>query len=151
MRARQKIVQDPNPVLREVAQEFDFSDPIGDRATLSNRLSILLPLSGGYAIAAPQIGISKAAFIYNVEGQRGVVFNPSIIDYSDELWTFREGCLSIAGKFWDIERPRRIKAVGYNSRGEEKTYELTDLLARVFQHEIDHLLGILVRDHVHGE
>lgn len=143
-----KILTDPHPTLRKTADRFDFDLPISDRITVSNQLSILLPRSGGYAIAAPQIGVSRACFIYKAEGERGIVFNPHIVSVSEETWPFLEGCLSIPGKFFPVERPRSIVAVGYNIRGEQTTYELTDLLARIFQHEIGHLNGELVTDHV---
>lgn len=146
-----KIHLDPHPILREVAEPFDIDNSRADRISLSNRLQMFLPGSGGYAVAAPQIGISKAAFVYRVEDASGVVFNPTIVDYSDELWSFHEGCLSIPGKYWEIQRPRYVTVEGYNTKGEELHFELEDLLARVFQHEIDHLLGILCKDHVDGE
>lgn len=139
------IIQYPSKILRQVSEEVEFDS---QAVSLANKLQMILPATNGFAVAAPQIGISKRAFSYNSGKIRGAIFNPQIVDFSEELWMYPEGCLSFPGKYWNIERPRSIKVVGYSSRGDEKVLELTDLEARIFQHEVDHLDGVLVIDHL---
>jgi peptide deformylase len=139
------IIQYPNEVLRQVSEEVDFGP---DTVDLANRLQVILSRVNGFAVAAPQIGVSKRAFSYHSKGFRGVLFNPQITDESEEQWIYPEGCLSLPGKYFKLARPRHIKVTGFNSRGEERTFDLSDLQARIFQHEIDHLNGVMVIDHL---
>lgn len=140
-----KIVSHPNPILRKVCDDIDPKNP----GSLASKLTLMMNMVNGFAVAAPQIGQAKRAFIYKISGfGSGLIYNPEIIYSSEEQWTYYEGCLSIPGKFWNLERPRFITVKYENKAGERLTIDLEDLPARVFQHEIDHLNGILIIDHI---
>jgi len=97
----------------------------------------------GSGLAANQIGVMRRIFVYDIgEGARTVI-NPRIIE-SDGEWTYDEGCLSIPGLSWDIVRPNAVHLVGLDLDGNELSLEATELEGRVFQHELDHLDGVLL-------
>ena len=97
----------------------------------------------GSGLAANQVGVQKRMFVYDIgEGARAVI-NPRIVE-SDGEWTYEEGCLSIPGLSWDIVRPNAVHLVGLDLDGNELSIEATELEGRVFQHELDHLDGILL-------
>jgi peptide deformylase len=97
----------------------------------------------GTGLAANQVGVQRRVFVYDVgDGPRTVV-NPRIVETSGE-WTFEEGCLSVPGLSRPIVRPDRVHLVGLDLDGNEVSYEADTLEGRVFQHELDHLDGILL-------
>ena len=94
-------------------------------------------------MAANQIGVQKRMFVYDIGDGARTVINPRIVE-SDGEWTYEEGCLSIPGLSWDIVRPNAVHLVGLDLEGNELSIEATELEGRVFQHELDHLDGILL-------
>jgi peptide deformylase len=108
------------------------------------------PNSLGVGIAAPQVGISRRLILvqrFDKEGEPfEVYFNPLILAGSDEMATLDEGCLSIPGYRGPVERPYGIKVKYLNEKGEEITETVEGFTARIFQHEIDHLNGMLYTD-----
>jgi peptide deformylase len=101
--------------------------------------------NGGIALAAPQIGIQKQIFVWDLDGERRVIFNPEIVESSGE-WVYDEGCLSIPGLFVEMVRPRHVLLRGIDLDGEVVEREASDLEARMYQHELDHLHGVLMFD-----
>jgi peptide deformylase len=101
----------------------------------------------GLAVAAPQVGILKRLFVYEIDEEEGpqVIINPVIAESSGE-WAFEEGCLSVPGLSWEIVRPKEVHLTGLDLDGNEVSFEADELLARMFQHELDHLDGILLLD-----
>ena len=97
----------------------------------------------GVGLAAPQVGVQKRLFVYDVGDGPHVVLNPQLSDHEGE-WTYDEGCLSVPGLFWPIVRPRHVHLRGRDLEGGEISIEADELLARVFQHETDHLDGTLL-------
>lgn len=97
----------------------------------------------GIGLAAPQIGVQKRLFVYDFGEGPGVLVNPEIVEARGE-WLFDEGCLSVPGLSWDIVRPKEIHIRGYDLDGNEVDVEADELVARLFQHEFDHLDGILL-------
>ena len=97
----------------------------------------------GSGLAANQIGVQKRMFVYDIGDGARTVINPRIVE-SDGEWTYEEGCLSIPGLSWDIVRPNAVHLVGLDLEGNELSIEATELEGRVFQHELDHLDGILL-------
>lgn len=100
----------------------------------------------GIGLAAPQIGVSRRLFVMDVAGQIRACFNPEILDVSPEQIEMAEGCLSFAGKSCIIKRPSDISVRYQNHRGDWYTERMDGLIARCFQHELDHLDGILMQD-----
>jgi peptide deformylase len=106
----------------------------------------------GIALAAPQVGLQKRCFVYDLEGGEDpqVLINPRITG-SDGEWWYSEGCLSIPGLHFDICRPKTVEVTALNLDGDEVTFEADELLARLAQHEIDHLDGVLMLEHLDEE
>jgi peptide deformylase len=101
----------------------------------------------GVGLAAPQVGLGLRMFVMQIEGGKPLVFvNPEIVETSVELSTFEEGCLSIPGVYADLERPSEIRVQAWNERGRRFSIEADGFLARVVQHELDHLNGVLFTD-----
>ena len=97
----------------------------------------------GIGLAAPQVGVQKRLFVWDMgEGPR-VIVNPEIVE-SDGEWFYDEACLSVPGLSWEIVRPKTVHLVGRDLDGNEMSFEADELEARLFQHEIDHLDGTLL-------
>lgn len=99
----------------------------------------------GAGLAAPQIGVSLQVFVWNIEESEGHLINPTL-DLSSDLQDGEEGCLSFPGLSYETPRACRAVAKGFNMHGDPVTIEGTELLARVLQHETDHLNGIVFID-----
>ena len=96
----------------------------------------------GVGLAAPQVGIPRRFFVMQIDGDKQRVFvNPEIVETSMELDSFEEGCLSIPGVYADLDRPAEIRVQAWNERGRRFTLGADGFLARVIQHELDHLNG----------
>jgi peptide deformylase len=103
----------------------------------------------GAGLAGPQVGLLKRIFVTHAEGDTPRVFiNPSIIWTSQEQVNIEEGCLSLPGLWADVKRPGKIKVQAWNEKGKAFTLDISGILARVVQHEYDHLEGILYIDRI---
>ena len=108
--------------------------------------------SGGLGLAANQVGLSSDLFVINISIQKEernpiVIINPTIT-VSEDKEMGEEGCLSIPDIFTEVERAQRVEVKGYDLKGDEVRYEAEGFLARAFQHEMDHLNGILFWDNL---
>ncbi len=101
----------------------------------------------GIGLAAPQVGVGKRFFVYDAGDDPQVLLNPTITG-SDGEWVFEEGCLSIPGQHFAITRPKEIEVKGIDLDGNEVVFEADELLARLIQHELDHLDGVLLLEHL---
>lgn len=132
-------------MLRSVASEVTDID--GRLVKLTDDMFETMYQAPGIGLAAPQIGVGKRLFVYDLDPENrsepGVLVNPRIVE-SDGEWTYQEGCLSIPGLYYDIVRPKAVHIVGLDLDGNEVSLEADELLARLFQHELDHLDGILM-------
>ena len=130
-----------DPVLRQRAREVTEID--GSLARLVDDMLETLYEAPGIGLAAPQVGVQKRLFVWDIgEGPEAIV-NPEIVE-SDGEWVFEEGCLSVPGLSWEIVRPKVIHIVGRDLDGNELSFEADELEARLFQHEMDHLDGTLL-------
>ena len=135
------IRQYGDPVLKEITREVVDIDAA--LVALAESMIETMYEAPGSGLAANQVGVQKRMFVYDIgEGARAVI-NPRIVE-SDGEWTYEEGCLSIPGLSWDIVRPNTVHLVGLDLDGNELSIEATELEGRVFQHELDHLDGILL-------
>jgi len=106
-------------------------------------------LGNGIGLAAPQVGELSRLFVVHVQGDKPRVFiNPEIIGTSLDMSTYEEGCLSIPGLYYDLNRPAEITIQAWDENGKPFTLDAEGLLARVIQHEYDHLKGTLFIDHL---
>ena len=111
--------------------------------SLSKKMINIMYEAPGVGLAAPQIGINKNIFVFDAGEGPKVAINPKIEDLQGDI-IFMEGCLSLPGYYWDIERYEYAKISCLNENGEETIYEGEELLGRVLQHEYDHLQGHLL-------
>jgi peptide deformylase len=133
-----------DPVLRERASEVtDVTDAL---VRLAEDMIVTMREAPGVGLAAPQVGVQKRLFVYEVpdsgEGPKTII-NPVISEARGE-WEYEEGCLSVPGLYFPIIRPKEIHLTGYDLEGNEVSIEADELQARLFQHELDHLEGRLL-------
>ena len=130
-----------DPVLKTCAAEITNID--GKLVKLADEMLQVMYEAPGLGLAAPQIGVQKQLFVYDVDDSPQILINPKIIESSGE-WVYDEGCLSIPGLSVEMLRPKLILVRGINLDGNTVEIEADELLARLFQHEIDHLQGVLM-------
>src|SRR5829696_4468737 len=104
----------------------------------------------GIGLAAPQIGVQKQIFVWDMDEQARVVINPEIVESSGE-WVYDEGCLSIPGLYVEMVRPNQVLLRGLDLDGNTIEIEADELAGRLFQHELDHLNGVLMFDRMTPE
>lgn len=150
-----KIVQKDNPCLRlkstlVAKEEFGTSDLAEIIAEMS---AALAKEEDGVAIAAPQIGVNKRIFVVskklkpNLKNKDLVFINPEITQASKKKVVMEEGCLSVRWLYGKTKRAEKVTVEAYNQEGKKITHHGSGVWAQVFQHEIDHLNGILFIDH----
>jgi peptide deformylase len=130
-----------DPVLKQVARPVDQVD--GALVRLVDDMVETMYDSEGAGLAATQVGVQKRLFVYDVGDGPQAIVNPSIVETGGE-WYHDEGCLSIPGLRLGIVRPDQVHIRGYDLDGEEVSIEADEFLGRVFQHEVDHLDGVLM-------
>ncbi len=133
-----------DPVLREKCPEVEMIDD--DVRVLVENLADSLPRPGGAGLSANQLGILKRVFVYEDEGETVACINPRLVSVSEEKEQDMEGCLSLPGAVVPVERHTAVELEYTDLRGERKRVQVEGWLARVFQHEIDHLDGVLILD-----
>ena len=145
-----EIVTYPDPVLKRKALAVENID--GEIQSLIDTMSTLMYRSSGIGLAANQVGIEKRIIIFDInykekEKDLTVLINPEIITAEDKI-EFEEGCLSVPDFQGKINRKKYIQAKGLDRDGNPINIEAEDLKAICIQHEIDHLNGTLILDHV---
>jgi peptide deformylase len=130
-----------DPALRQVARDVEDIDQA--LVQLVEDMVETMYDSVGAGLAATQVGVQRRLFVYDVgEGPKAVI-NP-VIEETDGEWYHDEGCLSIPGLRLGIVRPNRVQLRGLDEHGEALDIEADEFLGRVFQHEVDHLDGVLM-------
>ncbi len=146
------IITEKNPILRQKAREIDFEQiSKKDLLKLIKGMKETMAKADGIGLAAPQIGKSLRIFVIaeNILDKNyypTAFINPEIKKPSKETVLMEEGCLSVPGIYGIVERPRKIKIKAVNELGHKIEFKADLLLARVIQHEYDHLEGILFID-----
>jgi peptide deformylase len=143
--ALRNIVQVGDPILRKKSREVG---EITERTRiLIDDMIETMQDAEGVGLAAPQVGVLKRIFVVDVGEGPIVLVNPEIVEQSGEQ-TGTEGCLSVPDRSGEVTRPNYVKIKGLDREGNEVEYEGTELLARAFCHENDHLNGVIYTDHV---
>jgi peptide deformylase len=139
-----------DPVLKQRATEI--ADVDGTLVRLAEDMVQTMYDAPGIGLAAPQVGVQKRLFVYDLQDGAGprTVINPTITE-TDGEWAYDEGCLSVPGLAWEIVRPKSIHLTGYDLEGREISIEADELAARCFQHELDHLDGVLLIERLDGD
>lgn len=138
-----QILIHPNPILRQKCTDVTNIDE--DLRETVRQMMFLCQSKKGLGLSAPQVGITKAFFICHL--YPSVVINPIITKRKGRVKGI-EGCLSIPGEQFEVWRPKTITVNGFTIKGEEFTREYYGLDSRVMCHEIDHLRGTLILDHI---
>jgi peptide deformylase len=141
-----------HPILRRRGQKITHFD--GALSRLVDDMVETMQDANGVGLAAPQIGVSRRLIIvempdsedYPHPGERWVMCNPEIVKASRETTVGQEGCLSVAGYVGMVERPEAVTVRGQDIKGRKVRVKADGYLARAFQHEIDHLNGVLYVD-----
>ena len=143
-----QIRQYPDPVLRMRANEVESFDD--DLRRLVERMTALMRDANGVGLAGPQVGTLQRVFVFQPkpEDEARAVVNPQLVETSEQILSDDEGCLSLRGVSVPVERPLGVTVRGKNERGEEVEFQVEEHAARVVQHELDHLDGILILDRV---
>jgi peptide deformylase len=128
-------------VLNTASEPVDSFDD--DLARLIEDMLETMYAAPGVGLAAPQIGVSRRLFVYDVGDGPGHMVNPELIETSGE-WEFDEGCLSVPERFWPIARPAYARLRGFDADGKALELEGEELMGRMLQHEFDHLDGTLL-------
>jgi peptide deformylase len=142
-----QVRQYPDPVLRMRANEVENFDD--DFRRLVGRMKDLMQDANGVGLAGTQVGTLQRVFVFQPEGEDEppqAVVNPVLTATSEVTLTDTEGCLSMQGVTIPVERPVKVTIEGKNENGEDVRLELEERDARVVQHELDHLDGILILD-----
>jgi len=141
------IITHPNPILRQKARELTREDILNPKfKKLMADMAETILKKDGVGLAAPQINQSIRLVTVNNNGEIAVFLNPKILKKSWRKNIAEEGCLSIPNVFLPIKRHSTITLEFLNLAGDKQILKTKDLLARVLQHEIDHLDGILFID-----
>jgi peptide deformylase len=138
-----------DPVLKtEAAKVADINGKIV--RLVDDMFETLYDSDSGIALAAPQIGVQKQIFVWDIDDEQMAMINPQIVESSGE-WVYDEGCLSIPGLYVELLRPNHVLVRGLTVDGDEIEIEASELMGRMFQHEIDHLHGVLMFDRMTPE
>lgn len=140
------VVLYPDKGLREVCAPVEsFDSALTD---LCQVLSDIGEESNGLAVAGPQAGVQLRVWCHRLKGCWEPVINPEVVAISDDLVAMQEGCLSIPGRFWWVNRPRMVTISYQGVDGTKSAMTEDGLLGRMIQHEVDHLNGVLIVDHL---
>src|SRR6476619_141456 len=147
------VRQYPDPVLKNPA--VPVGEPDEELRALTARMTDIMRASHGVGLAAPQIGVSRRVLVYGMRDDDvvHVLVNPELVERSEETEVENEGCLSLLGGELSIpvERHVRVRVSATDADGEVVEYEAEGLEARVIQHEIDHLDGVLIVDRAQND
>jgi len=146
-----EVLQKGNKILEEIAKEVPLADIASPKLKniISQMKDVLKNTEDAIALAGPQIGeslrifvVSKKFFKINIENDL-IFINPEIIKTSKEKQWLEEGCLSVRNVYGEVERCKKVTIRAYDENGKKFTFGGSGLLSQVFQHETDHLNGIL--------
>ncbi len=144
--------KDDESFLRKKTIPFDFTThPLKEVQALVKSMREIMKKADGVGLSANQVGLPYRMFVAQVPDSQGqvkfyAIFNPEIVKQSKETEIVEEGCLSVPRKFGSVERRYRLTLTGFDMRGKKLKINAWGLLARVFQHETDHLEGKLFVD-----
>jgi peptide deformylase len=137
------VVLWPHPALRRPCPEIDSP---GEAVALAGRMLDVLRALGGLGLAAPQVGVQARMFVWDVDGVSGSVLNPVLVAPSIRIDASEEGCLSLPGVAATVERHASATLVGVSADWSPLRAAGGGLLARVWQHELDHLDGLTLAE-----
>ena len=143
-----KLVVDPDPILNQVAENWDFEQHV-NAAVVEREMLETMNSFNGIGLAGNQVGLLRRVFVMKLQDGRELgCFNPYILNGDNDLVDSDEGCLSFPNLWLKVKRNIKITAAYLDNTGKTCIIELEGLDARCFQHELDHLNGITFTEHV---
>jgi peptide deformylase len=140
-----QIRQYPDAALRMQARPVTTFDD--ELRRLVDRMTLLMHDAHGVGLAATQVGVLQRLFVFQLEDDEArVLVNPELVERSDETDVDDEGCLSLQGVLVPVERSLRVAIAGQDENGNDVRFELENMPARIVQHELDHLDGVMIVD-----
>lgn len=136
------LVDESDPILKEVMPKFDFENPEVDAIKFSSSLVETCKKRGAFGLSSNQCGFRHRVFVMGSGEEYVAMFNPSILESTNEESMVVEGCLSFPMLALKISRPSKIKVEYYDFSGNRHESEFDGLTSHVFQHELDHLNGV---------
>jgi peptide deformylase len=147
--ALSRIRQYGDPVLRMKGREVESFDE--DLRRLVDRMTALMHEAQGVGLAATQVGVLRRLFVFVADGEDRVLVNPEITERSKEMVIDDEGCLSLREVLVPVERAAKVTIEGFDASGAAQRFEFEEPTARIVQHELDHLDGVLIIDRTDDE
>jgi len=143
-----ELLSEKSILLRTICPVWDFNNLLANVEILSKYMYSFMRNNNGIGLAAPQLGLLYRIFIMGDDERFWVCINPEILEKSVEEVIETEGCLSFPGLFFKVKRSEYVKVKYFDISGNEKTETLTGIWSRCFQHELDHLNGVLFTEKV---
>lgn len=138
-----KLIPEDSGILKNAQDNFDFANPQCDPKELALKLNECMKKNNGLGLSACQVGIPVRVFAMRVDSQEPyVLFNPRIVNQSDNLISMKEGCLSYPLLYMSVKRPDAVRIRFQTQTGETKTQQFIGMSARIALHEMDHMEGI---------
>jgi peptide deformylase len=137
------LVKSDDAILNRVCENFNFSDPPFDPIEFAQDLVKHMYDWNGIGLAANQVGVPYRIFAMRGSPENFVCFNPRIVQPSEQEVVLEEGCLTYPGLYVKIKRPQHVRVRFQTPNGETITKQFTGMTARIFQHELDHLDGVI--------
>jgi peptide deformylase len=138
-----ELVKADDHILTTPCESFDFSNPPFEPIEFSKDLVKFMYDNNGIGLAANQVGVPYRVFAMRGHPENFVCYNPKVVMYGNEQVTLEEGCLTYSGFTVKIKRSQHIRVRFQTPNGETRTDTFTGMTARIFQHELDHLDGVL--------
>lgn len=138
-----ELVKHDDPILNQECEAFDFANPPFDPIEFSKEFIKFMYDKNGIGLAANQVGIPYRIFAMRAEPENFVCFNPKVVAPSDSEVVLEEGCLSYPGLLVKVKRPQHVRVRFQTPNGDTLTKQFTGISARIFQHELDHLDGVV--------
>jgi peptide deformylase len=143
-----KLVVDPDPILKQRAENWDFKNHI-NAAVIEREMLELMKTSNAIGLSGNQVGLLRRVFVMKLADGREIgCFNPWIMHGDNDQVDGDEGCLSFPNLWLKVKRNIKITAAYLDNTGKQSIIELEGIDARCFQHELDHLEGITFTEHV---
>lgn len=143
------LIYYPDPFLEREVKDVDLENPGFDPVELKEQMVSLMLANNGVGLAANQVGLDAKVFVFGDSKENSTIcFNPTVLQYTEEKVEDVEGCLSFPNTYVKIKRPKEILARWYDENFQECVVKIEGYSAKVYLHELDHLLGITIKDRV---
>ena len=143
-----KLIHDPDPILKQKAENWDFKNHV-NAAVIEREMLAIMKASNGIGLAANQVGLLRRVFVLKLQDGRELgCFNPWIMFGDNDKIEDSEGCLSFPNLWLKVKRHNKITAAYLDNTGKDCIIELDGIDSRCFQHELDHLDGITFTEYV---